>query len=117
MSLLGELIERDGPACVWCGRELWLADLTAEHLLPRSRGGHGTRENLVVACRHCNRARGPRSVTGFVRTQHEAGMTPRGQTLLRALGRLAASDRRAHATYGARELALLRELCDHSPVA
>jgi 5-methylcytosine-specific restriction endonuclease McrA len=115
--VLVEAIERDGPACVWCGRELWRADLTAEHLLPRSRGGHATLENLVVACRRCNRARGPRPVTAYVRAQRDAGAAPRTATLIEALTRLAASDRRAHATYGARELALLRDLARHSPAA
>jgi HNH endonuclease len=110
MGLLGDLIARDDPACVWCGRELWRSDLTAEHLLPRSRGGHGTLENLTVACRRCNRARGTRSVTAYVRARRQAGAAPRIDTLLGALARLAASPRRPHAAYGARQLALLRDL-------
>jgi 5-methylcytosine-specific restriction endonuclease McrA len=43
------LITRDGRTCVWCGREPWPADLTAEHLLPRSRRGRTMPENLAVA--------------------------------------------------------------------
>ncbi len=117
MSLLGELVARDGPGCVWCGRELWESDLTAEHLLPRSRGGHATLENLAVACRRCNRARGTRSVSGYVRAQLQAGAAPRVPALLAALSRLSSSQRRVHAAYGARQLALLRELAaDHSPL-
>jgi hypothetical protein len=110
VPLLADLIERDGPQCVWCGRELWPSDLTAEHLLPRSRGGHATAENLTVACRRCNRGRGPRSVTAYVRAQRQAGAAPRTATLVEALTRLAASQRRPHAAYGTRQLALLREL-------
>jgi hypothetical protein len=110
MSLLDDLIERDGPQCVWCGRELWPADLTAEHLLPRSRGGHATSENLAVACRRCNRARGTRSVIAYVRGQRQSGSAPATATLIAALTRLADSPRRPHAAYGARQLALLREL-------
>src|SRR5438270_11680236 len=103
MSVLTELIERDGGACVWCGRELWRCDLTAEHLLPRSRRGHGTLENLAVACRRCNRSRGTQSVSAYVRGLRDAGGTPPTDTLLAALRRLAASPRRAHAAYGARQ--------------
>lgn len=40
------LIGRDGGICVWCGREPWSADVTAEHLLPRSRRGRTMPENL-----------------------------------------------------------------------
>lgn len=118
MSLLGELIRRDGPTCVWCGRELWEADLTAEHLLPRSRGGHATPENLAVACRRCNRARRTQSVVGYVRSRQAAGAAPRLEGLLSALERLAASPRRVHAVYGARQLELLRahQAAGHSPV-
>jgi hypothetical protein len=30
------LIGRDGGICMWCRREPWTADLSAEHLLPRA---------------------------------------------------------------------------------
>lgn len=109
MSLLADLIERDGSACVWCGRELWRTDLTVEHLLPRTRGGHTTLENLAVACRACNRARGARSLVAYVRARALAGARPRIAVLEAALARLGASSRRAHAAYGARQLELLLE--------
>jgi hypothetical protein len=107
MRAFTDLIERDGAACVWCGRELWRSDLTAEHLLPRSRRGHGTPDNLAVACRRCNRARGTQSVSAYVKALQDAGGQPRIETLLAALRRLAGSPRRAHAEYGARQLALV----------
>lgn len=114
MALLAELIARDGQTCVWCGRELWTADLTAEHLLPRSRGGRGTPENLAVACRGCNRTRGTRTVSAHLRATR-ATPTP---ALLAALTRLAGSPRRDHAAYGTRQLALLAGVAaDHSSPA
>ena len=114
MSSLDELIARDGPACVWCGREPWRADLTAEHLLPRARRGRSTVENLAVACRACNKRRRTRSVSAYVRSQREAGREPRLDLLVAALERLAGSGRAAHAQYGSRQL----ELLEHSgPVA
>ena len=107
VSTLTELIARDGSRCVWCGRELWPSDLTAEHLLPRSRRGHATADNLAVACRRCNRARGTQAVSTYVRAQQEAGAHPHVDTLLSALDRLSHSPRRAHAEYGARQRQLL----------
>ncbi len=107
VSRLEDLIERDGPACVWCGREMWRRDLTLEHILPRSRGGHTVPENLVVACRSCNRARGSRPVIVYVRALHDAGASPRTTVLARALERLAGSARLAHARYGERQGELL----------
>lgn len=52
---------RDGFACCYCGRELrdaTPAEVTLDHLLPRSCGGKNDATNLVTACRACNSARG-----------------------------------------------------------
>jgi HNH endonuclease len=91
MASLGEvpmgvedLIERDGPSCVWCGRELWRRDLTVEHVVPRSRGGRTTSENTVVACRSCNRRRGSRPVDAYVR--HLRVCMPLSLLTVRGLG-------------------------------
>jgi hypothetical protein len=106
MTLQG-IIERDGTACVWCGREPWRTDLTAEHVFPRSRGGRTSAENLTIACRSCNKRRGTRPVVAFVRAQLQEGAHPRGDMLAAALDRLAASDRRDLAAYAQRQRALL----------
>jgi 5-methylcytosine-specific restriction endonuclease McrA len=98
-----ELIERDGPACVWCGRELWRRDLTLEHVIPRSRGGHLVAENAVVACRSCNRRRGSKPVDAYVRELLREGADVRIATLDAALQRLAASGRRQHREPGTRQ--------------
>src|SRR5215510_9549764 len=101
---VGELIERDGPSCVWCGRELWRRDLTLEHVVPRSQGGHATPENALVACRACNRRRGSRPVDAYVRDLLREGADVDVAALRRTLGRLARSDRRAHREAAARQL-------------
>ncbi len=108
--ILDSLIERDGTTCVWCGREPWRADLTAEHVFPRSRGGRTSPENLTVACRHCNKRRGTRPVVAFVREQLNDGYRPRTDVLASTLSRLAASDRQDLADYGRRQHALLTRL-------
>jgi hypothetical protein len=51
---------RDRYRCQYCGRHLAPADLTLDHVIPRSRGGLSTWENLVTACKECNHHKGDR---------------------------------------------------------
>ena len=46
---------RDGFACQYCHAT---DDLTFDHLVPRSRGGRTTWENIVTACAPCNLRKG-----------------------------------------------------------
>ena len=41
---------RDGQTCVYCGSSATSID----HVVPRSRGGTHTWDNVVAACRRCN---------------------------------------------------------------
>jgi 5-methylcytosine-specific restriction endonuclease McrA len=104
------LIGRDGGICVWCGREPWAADLTAEHLLPRSRRGRTVPENLAVACRSCNKRRRTKPVVAYVRALRADGYAPRMDLIEGALERLTRSGASAHADYAQRQLALLDRL-------
>ncbi|MBN1638347.1 MAG: HNH endonuclease [Ignavibacteriales bacterium] len=53
------ILKRDGHKCVYCGRgDL---QLTLDHIIPRSRGGGDTWENLVAACLKCNNKKGDRT--------------------------------------------------------
>jgi 5-methylcytosine-specific restriction endonuclease McrA len=54
-----EVFIRDGYACQYCGART--KDLTIDHVVPRSRGGKHTWENLVSACRACNHRKGGKS--------------------------------------------------------
>lgn len=45
------IYKRDGHKCQYCGST---KELTIDHIIPRSRGGQDTWENLVVACMPCN---------------------------------------------------------------
>jgi 5-methylcytosine-specific restriction endonuclease McrA len=59
---------RDGYRCLYCGtKKKDGSELELEHVLPRSRGGRNTWDNLVSSCRDCNRNKGDR-------TPEEAGM-------------------------------------------
>ncbi|MDE2383680.1 MAG: HNH endonuclease [Alphaproteobacteria bacterium] len=46
---------RDKFTCQYCGAH---DDLTFDHVIPRSRGGQTTWENVVTACSPCNLAKG-----------------------------------------------------------
>lgn len=50
------ILLRDDETCQYCGRRS--RDLTLDHVLPRSRGGQSTWENLVACCKHCNSKKG-----------------------------------------------------------
>ena len=61
------LFLRDGFACQYCGSP---DELTFDHVIPRSRGGRTTWENIVTACAPCNLTKGGRM-------PREARMHPR----------------------------------------
>lgn len=58
---------RDGWACQYCGRT---SSLTMDHVVPRSKGGGTSWENVVTCCAGCNRRKGDK-------LPDQAGMKPR----------------------------------------
>ena len=54
------ILLRDRNTCQYCGVLLPSSDLTLDHVVPRSRGGNSTWENLVACCHVCNRKKGNR---------------------------------------------------------
>jgi 5-methylcytosine-specific restriction endonuclease McrA len=61
------ILMRDRYTCQYCERTLPSSELTLDHVIPRSRAGETTWENLVACCHHCNNVKGNR-------TPDEAGM-------------------------------------------
>ncbi|MEB3235581.1 MAG: HNH endonuclease [Cyanobacteriota bacterium] len=59
------VFQRDGHRCQYCGSGK--EPLSIDHVLPRSRGGADTWENVTTACLPCNVRKGSR-------TPREAGM-------------------------------------------
>jgi hypothetical protein len=49
------IIKRDNHSCVYCGSK---RDLTIDHLIPKSKGGKNTWDNLVTCCISCNSKKG-----------------------------------------------------------
>lgn len=40
--------------CYYCGQRVAHRDLTMDHLVPLTRGGRSTKDNLVPCCKDCN---------------------------------------------------------------
>ena len=57
------ILLRDRNTCQYCGEALPPGELTLDHVIPRSRGGNSTWENLVACCHSCNRRKGNRMIT------------------------------------------------------
>jgi len=49
---------RDAYTCQYCGSSPGASQLTLDHVLPKSRGGKKTWENIVTACKRCNQRKG-----------------------------------------------------------
>ena len=84
------LLLRDGYTCQYCGHKSQAGDLTLDHVMPKSRGGQSTWENLVTSCFPCNNRKSNQ-------TPQEAGMplarAPR-QITIHAKHRLMAGDQK-----------------------
>jgi 5-methylcytosine-specific restriction endonuclease McrA len=62
------ILLRDRNTCQFCSRTLPASELTLDHVVPRSRGGRSSWENLVACCYKCNNSKGDR-------TPEEAGFS------------------------------------------
>lgn len=58
---------RDNYSCAYCSRQLGTEELSIDHILPKSRGGKETWDNLITSCKTCNCLKGDK-------TPEEAGM-------------------------------------------
>ena len=61
------ILMRDRYTCQYCHKTLPSGEMTLDHVIPRSRAGETTWENLVACCHPCNNRKGSR-------TPEEAGM-------------------------------------------
>ena len=52
---------RDKFLCQYCGEKKNAAELTLDHILPRSRGGDNAPVNIATACIQCNNRKGDRT--------------------------------------------------------
>jgi len=49
---------RDHNTCQYCRRVYTPSELTLDHVIPKSRGGHSNWDNLVACCKRCNNRKG-----------------------------------------------------------
>jgi 5-methylcytosine-specific restriction endonuclease McrA len=68
------LMLRDNHECQYCGRKGLASELNLDHVMPKSRGGAYSWENLVTSCKPCNLRKGRR-------TPSEANMTLRSKPI------------------------------------
>src|ERR1700693_2976098 len=55
------IFARDNNQCQYCGKRFPTSELSLDHVLPRSKGGTNTWENIVCACINCNVKKGGRT--------------------------------------------------------
>ena len=55
------IFARDGNLCQYCGKHFATSEMSLDHVLPRSRGGATTWQNLVCCCVKCNARKGGRT--------------------------------------------------------
>ena len=60
---------RDDYMCQYCGNKFSYGNLTMDHIIPKSKGGHRIWTNIVSACSKCNNKKGNK-------TPKEAKMFP-----------------------------------------
>jgi len=65
LNLRRRVIERDGLYCVYCDDDLRDAEIHMDHVIPESKGGETSYNNLQVTCRKCNLAKGTLSEDEF----------------------------------------------------
>jgi len=75
------ILRRDGHRCQYCGRSD--LSLTIDHVMPVSRGGEDTWENLVCACVDCNNRKGDRTPEESAMPLRRRPMRPNHVTFIR----------------------------------
>ena len=71
-----EVLRRDNHTCQYCGSR---KQLTLDHVLPKSKGGTHTWDNVVTACSPCNSRKGDRTLQAarmVLKTKPKAPMHP-----------------------------------------
>jgi 5-methylcytosine-specific restriction endonuclease McrA len=70
---------RDDWTCQYCGAR---ANLTVDHVIPRSKGGPSSWDNIVASCAPCNRRKGDRTPAQANMHPHRAPRTPHAEIFI-----------------------------------
>jgi 5-methylcytosine-specific restriction endonuclease McrA len=55
------VVWRDKNVCQYCGNKFTFSELTMDHVIPKSRGGEKSWNNIVASCKKCNSKKGDRT--------------------------------------------------------
>lgn len=82
------VFKRDGYACVYCpeGTIHKKSFLTLDHVIPQSKGGGFTWDNLVTACKTCNGLKADLSLEEFTKQKIPNPRRPHYLMLMKSVG-------------------------------
>jgi len=66
-----EIYERDKGICYLCNKKVEFKSYEADHIIPISRGGEHSMQNLAVTCMRCNRSKGSKIGVTELKKLHE----------------------------------------------
>lgn len=81
------ILERDHYQCAYCGSKNKKI-LTIDHILPKSRGGRDTHQNLITACLPCNNWKSDRTPVEAGMRMLYAAQTPKLEPMPGLMARL-----------------------------
>lgn len=61
------LFERENRCCIYCGIHASKAKMEIEHVVPKSKGGTDSLNNLVLSCHACNQAKGNQDIQTYLK--------------------------------------------------
>lgn len=61
------LLERERGCCIYCGVHASKAKMQIDHVVPKSKGGTNSLNNLVLSCNACNQAKGSQDVQTYLK--------------------------------------------------
>ncbi len=71
------IYDRQNGLCAYCGQRRQLKRMTVDHIIPLSKGGTDSLDNLQCTCKKCNGLKDnmtPHEFTGFIRNMLENSM-------------------------------------------
>ena len=65
------LYYRDHAKCFYCEKPMMLSEMTKDHVVPESKGGKKTWDNIVSSCQSCNHAKADSPAVGRWKLRYE----------------------------------------------
>lgn len=68
------LLARENAACFYCMRSISPETCELDHLVPQAEKVDNSYKNVVCACHNCNKAKGSKEVSSFLRDRYRANL-------------------------------------------